>query len=278
VVIAIIAILAGMLLPALAKAKTKAQGIFCMNNGHQMMLATILYTHDYSDYYPPNPDDGNETPYANWCAGSMSSLPGATNYSLFQDRKFCSLAPYIGKNYKMFRCPADTSTVNTGTKNEPRVRSFSMSQAVGTDPYGPSFGKQAVSGPWLTGSHGANNPSTDFRTYGKTSSVIKPSPAGLWIFTDEDENSINDAGLAVVGYDVNGRPVKSDTWIDFPASYHNGACGLAFADGHSDVHRWVKYRRTSKSGLPTVPPGVSWTQDISWMSHRTTARVDGLGE
>ena len=59
VVIAIIAILAGLLLPALAKAKTKAQGILCMNNGRQMVLAINLYTLDNTDFFPPNPDDGN---------------------------------------------------------------------------------------------------------------------------------------------------------------------------------------------------------------------------
>src|ERR1051326_1767642 len=69
VVIAIIAILAGMLLPALAKAKTKAQRIYCMNNGKQMMLAIKLYSADFQELLPPNPDDGNTTPGYNWCAG-----------------------------------------------------------------------------------------------------------------------------------------------------------------------------------------------------------------
>src|ERR1051325_8889861 len=73
VVIAIIAILAGLLLPALAKAKTKAQGILCMNNGNQMIKAMHLYGMDYNDLLPPNPDDGNTTDYANWCAGTMTS-------------------------------------------------------------------------------------------------------------------------------------------------------------------------------------------------------------
>ena len=69
VVIAIIAILAAMLLPALAKAKAKSQGIFCMNNGKQMILAWHMYAGDQNDYLPPNPDDGNSTPGANWCPG-----------------------------------------------------------------------------------------------------------------------------------------------------------------------------------------------------------------
>src|SRR5512133_2749745 len=69
-VIAIIAILAGMLLPALAKDKTKAQGIFCMNNGKQMMLAMKLYQGDFNDLFPPNPDDGNVTPGYCWAPGN----------------------------------------------------------------------------------------------------------------------------------------------------------------------------------------------------------------
>src|SRR2546426_11859287 len=71
VVIAIIAILASMLLPALAKAKTKAQGIFCMNNTKQLILSWHLYAGDYNDFLPPNPDDGNTTPYHNWCPGEV---------------------------------------------------------------------------------------------------------------------------------------------------------------------------------------------------------------
>src|SRR5437660_10785385 len=79
VVIAIIAILAALLLPALAKAKTRAQGIFCMNNTHQLMLAMIQYTHDSNDYLPPNPDDGNTTPGYN-CVVSQSGIGGRNEY------------------------------------------------------------------------------------------------------------------------------------------------------------------------------------------------------
>src|ERR1043166_8016554 len=79
VVIAIIAILAAMILPALAKAKAKAQGIYCMNNTHQLMLAMIQYTHDYTDFFPPNPDNGNSTPYHNW-VGGKSGIGQANEY------------------------------------------------------------------------------------------------------------------------------------------------------------------------------------------------------
>src|SRR5690349_23269444 len=79
VVIAIIAILAAMLLPALSKAKAKAQGIFCMNNTHQLMLSMIQYSHDFTDFFPPNPDDGNTSKYANW-VGGQAGIGGGNEY------------------------------------------------------------------------------------------------------------------------------------------------------------------------------------------------------
>ena len=79
VVIAIIAILAALLLPALARAKSKAQGVYCMNNTHQLMLAMFIYTQDYADWFPPNPDDGNTTAYGNWVGGD-AGVGGGNEY------------------------------------------------------------------------------------------------------------------------------------------------------------------------------------------------------
>lgn len=274
VVIAIIAILAGMLLPALAKSKTKSQGIFCMNNGKQMITAFHLYAGDYLDWLPPNPDY-QASPPNGWVAGNMDKGGGigpnmgsvgagtdATNKIKLMDPNYAKLAPYTGKNFQIYRCPADKSYVLINGRAHPRVRSFSMNQAVGTKPEGSTRGRAAVDGPWLDGnhSHTANRP---WRTFGKMSDITIPPPAKLWVLLDEDENSINDAGFAVqmVNWEM----------VDWPASYHNNAAGFAFADGHSEVRKWLDPRtKVVKGNVGRISmPG---SRDIAWMQERTSSR------
>ena len=275
VVIAIIAILAAMLLPVLSKGKQRAQGALCLSRGKQMMTAMIVYTTDSSDFYPPNPDDGNTLPGYNWCAGQAGiGGPQEFNPDVLKDPTRSLLLPYLSGSVDLFRCPADTRTGKYQGTNPlfigqmvPAARTFSMNQAVGTiDPGFDAGGAHSgvpnlsVNGPWLNNqeTHRRNSP---WFTYGKASDNRAPGPSMLWVLVDEDAKGLNDAAFAF--------GMESPEWFDAPGTYHNGGCGFAFADGHSETHRWMS--RTEKQiGVAITDPLDQ--QDWSWMQQRTSAK------
>jgi len=269
VVIAIIAILAGMLLPALAKAKTKAQGIMCMSNGKQIMLATRLYTTDFNELLPPNEDSDSAPAGHVWLQGNVRDARWVTNTATYNDSRWNVLARYTGGNYKVYKCPADPAFATIGGKRYSTTRSISASQAVGTVcssfPSGHSGAPVlATHGPWLDGGHGHTRGRT-YRTYGKEADFV--SPAQTWVYIDEHSESINDAGFGHPG----PNPPSTVRWVDWPATYHNSAGGLSFADGHAEVHKWkgIKY---SKTGLPGTTVTAAQRSDWDWLANVTTQR------
>ena len=278
VVIAIIAILAALLLPALSRAKSKAQGSLCLNNGHQMMLAVTLYTGDCNDFFPPNPDDGNTVPGHNWCAG-QAGIGGSEEFNpdVLMDPARTLVAPYLGGNVSVFRCPSDKrfglyQGTNSAMKgmSVPSARTFSMSQAVGTICAGFDAGtghsgapNLPVNGPWLdnTQNHRRNSP---WLTYGRTAGISAPGPSMLWVLVDEDPNGLNDAAFAF--------GMQKAMWLDAPGNYHASGCGFAFAGDHSEAHRWM----SAAEKTPSTPvTGQADYNDWLWMRERTSASVNG---
>jgi prepilin-type N-terminal cleavage/methylation domain-containing protein/prepilin-type processing-associated H-X9-DG protein len=250
VAIGVIGIIAALIFPALAGAKQKAYASYCLNNSGQLMAASQFYASDYRDWLPPNVDDGNTN---EWVSGQMEIPAEATNLTYLTDPKYSKLAPYLGGSPGIFKCPAD----KTG-----HVRTFSMSQAVGSQPDALA----PVDGPWLDGTdtHEADQP---WQTYCKLSGIVTPAPSGLWIFIDENPRSINDAAFAV------SMALRTE-WIDWPGVSHSSGCSIAFADGHSESHHWRDARTPADEGQfgPAPQPD---NQDILWLQQRTSAKASG---
>jgi prepilin-type N-terminal cleavage/methylation domain-containing protein/prepilin-type processing-associated H-X9-DG protein len=261
VVIAIIAVLASMLLPALSKVKSRTLGIQCMNNSRQLMLAWRLYADDNQDKIPFAYADaaGANAPYA-WIQGILD-FNGAnrSNWDIEQDIKKSPLWKYCGNQPNIFRCPADKSTVTYQGKVLPRVRSMSMNNWVG--------GNEGAYGGWS---------GPEWRVYTKLIHMVAPGPSRTFVLLEEREDSINDAFWVV---DMTGYPNSpgSMMMVDFPASYHGNACGFAFADGHSEIHKWLDPRTTPpvKKGS-TIPLNVPHpnSRDVFWMQDHSTRKIN----
>jgi len=278
VVIAIIAILAGLLMPALSKAKQRAQGVMCLNGGRQIMAAMLMYGNDNTDFFPPNPDDGNTIPGYNWCSGNVSvGAPDEFNPDIMKDPERNLLISYLGGNISLFHCPGDRrygtysgSNPTLQGQSVPAVRTFSMNQAVGTiDPVfsenGAGHGgapKLVVNGPWLNNAHDhrANSP---WRTFSKFSNIGAPGPSMLWILLDEDVRNLNDAAFAF--------GMEAPEWQDVPGTYHNSGCGFAFADGHSEAHKWQMHGRKEVGYITNPSDKADWL----WLRARTSADTTG---
>ncbi len=248
VVIAIIAILAGMLLPALAKAKTKAQGIQCLSNLKQIQLGCLLYPEDNGDKLAPSGDDNN----AAWVYGWLDFAPNNqvnTNTLYMTDPKYALFAPYV-PSAAVYHCPADMSTVTIGGKRHARTRSMSMSQAFN------------CGGSWL--------PAPKYKVFKKLVDITSPSPTMVYCLLDEHPDGINAGGYA---NEMVETPAKARI-IDYPASFHNGAAGITFMDGHAEIKKWMDSRTRPKPkynnslALAVASPN---NVDMMWLSDRTTS-------
>ncbi len=267
VVIAIIAILAAMLLPALTKAKLKAQGIQCMNNHKQLALAWHMYATDNSDvlvYASDYPDDYAFPQHVvldkyAWTLTHMDFNPNNRgNWDVDYDMAQRPLWPYTAKHPEIYRCPSDKSSLNVGGVVKPRIRSMSMNLFVG------GFDGTDGGWPWAH----------PFQIYTKLGNVSLPSK--IFVFLDMREDSVNWGNFMtfMTGYSPT-NPSQYGFNGDYPGMYHHHACGFSFADGHSEIKRWMDPRTTPPLTLGSNPlfsvdsasPG---NPDIAWLQDHTT--------
>lgn len=251
VVVGVLAVVAALLLPAVARSKTRAQALFCLGNLKQLQTAWQLYA-DENNGWLPGVIGGSYPGSGRWVSGWMdfSNSPDNTNTLYLTEERYSQLAPYISTP-ALYRCPSDRSSVVIGGRQHQRVRSLSMNcwmNYVGSESIGQD----------------------QFRVFRKLDDIQIPPPTKAWVLMDEREDSIND-GLFKTNLKDRGVLARI---VDFPASYHGRSAGITFADGHAEIKRWVDRRTTPpiriRQLLELDVPSPD-NADVAWLQERSSS-------
>jgi prepilin-type N-terminal cleavage/methylation domain-containing protein len=256
VVIAIIAILASMLLPALSKARNRAQAVKCVNNLKQLSIIWTLYADDHDDRIVSN-GRGDSAQDPTWVGGSFEGeIRDNTNTFLMLDPRRSLFAPYL-RSYDLYRCPSDRSTVTIGGRKRPVVRSYGMNAFVGWDPY------TALGQP----NRYREIPTPGYRIFKKTAQMTDPGPSETFTFGEIHTDSICRPFFGVV--------MNRSTFYHVPANYHDRSTVFGFGDGHVDRKRWNDGRTYDPRG------SINWhshdhpspnNRDLVWLQQHSSAR------
>jgi prepilin-type N-terminal cleavage/methylation domain-containing protein/prepilin-type processing-associated H-X9-DG protein len=268
VVIFVIALLAALLAPAMASSGTDSAAAKCMSNQRQISAAWQMYADENRAVFAYNEEGGN--PPA-WVYGNEDYSGAAYNYNTnyLLNPQYAQLGPYA-KTAAVFKCPSDLS-LSAGTHGIPRMRSISMNQAVGLG----SGGSSEEQGAWLPSTYGNNGVSGGpYLCFFKQQDLGRLAPAGLFLFLEEDADSINDGSFA---FEM-PESAAATRWIDMPAKYHANANNFSFIDGHVELHSWrvpQAIPNVAWSSSWSSPPMVLNNPDVWWVGNHVSALVNG---
>lgn len=251
VVIAIIGILASLLLPVLAKAKSAAQRIQCVNNERQLAMTWVLYASDFLDVLVPNgpPAVGGSPTTKVWVQGVFYNESDRTNSQLVLDPNYALFAPYL-KAGSIYQCPADTKMIRFGRTSYRKVRNYALNSYVGSN---NDLDRRL---------------SPAYRIFKKGSDLAPVKPGEIFLFQDVHPESLCWPFFGI--YMETGSQIAV---FNYPAAYHNSGGVTSFVDGHTEARRW-------RDGRTIAPRPTDWHQhndrspnnpDIAWLQARATA-------
>jgi prepilin-type N-terminal cleavage/methylation domain-containing protein len=269
VVIAIIAILAAILLPALTKGKLRAQGIYCMNNHRQLCLAWRMYAEDNHDVLVYASDDPGD-PLVNWqqldqYAWTLSHMDFDPNNRANWDINFDMVKRPLwayAKTPQIYKCPADRSTLMVNGTAVPRIRTMSMNLYMG--------GFDGTDGNWPF--------AHPYMVYSKLSQLNGAAApvSKIFVFLDMREDIVNWGNFMIdmSGYSPTDPSLYAFT-SDLPGMSHHRACGFSFADGHSEIRRWLDPRtmpplQDGGNPLEILSRPSPGNADVAWIQDHST--------
>lgn len=256
VVVAIIAILASLLLPALSKGRTKAAGIACLSNQRQLQFGWHMYALDHDDQLSPAGTSGGGVDDPVWAPGSVSERASDPKWLLDRNGIIAPglgrIGPYV-RNPDVFRCPSDRSRMLQMEGKPLRPRNYTMNAWIGLfRSFPPLF--------------------VEFNTMGD---LARADPSHVFVFIDEHSTTIS-GGRFVMVLD---RNFPTYTWVeDIPASRHGNSGVVTYADGHGEIHRWLE-ESTIRPNLDNLHVilrywEVPGSRDTVWLAERATRKLD----
>jgi len=261
VMIVMVAVLGSVLLPAYAKTGLNSRSVQCLNNNRQLCAAWRMYADDSRDWIVYGGDDGTGTSnplnqYA-WTAAHLDFNSGnRQNWDPTVDLMKRPLWPYTGRNAAIYKCPSDQSYVVVNGVSKPRIRSMSMNYYLGG----------------LAGTDGGWPNAAPYRLFLKTTELTAPGPAKTFVFLDQRWDEVNWGNFLT---DMSGYPNSPAQYTlqDLPNMLHNLGCGFSFADGHTELHRWLDPRTTPPLSYiwPLSPGSTPNNPDVAWLQAHATA-------